>query len=117
MGHEELRDALGARSMADLSTDDLQKFYRGWSNHNLRQPRARRSELPRRGYGKQGQLEMVSAEDLETLAAAFSRRGWGDDTRRNFIRRQLSGRQEIRTRADFHKVFSGVRAMNRREGV
>jgi hypothetical protein len=59
---------------------------------------------------------MVSGEDLELLGRAFANRGWSEDTQRNFIRRQLGrGREQIRTRADFHRVFSGVRAMSKRE--
>lgn len=113
MGHEELRDLLGCHSMAEATTDALQQLMHVWTGHNLRQKRP----LPRKGYVKSGELEMVSGADLNTLAAAFSIRGWNEDTKRNFIRRQLHGRETIQTRKDFYRVFSGVRAMNRRDGI
>ncbi len=113
LGHEELRETLACHSMADASTEALQLLMHTWTGHNLRQKRP----LPRRGYVKSGELEMVSGDDLKTLGAAFSVRGWDEDTRRNFIRRQLHGRETIATRKDFYRVFSGVRAMNRRDKI
>jgi hypothetical protein len=113
LGHEELRDVLGCHSMSQAPTAALQQLMHAWTGHNLRQP----TKLPRRGYVKSGELEMVSGADLNTLAAAFSLRGWDQDTRRNFIRRQLRGRETITTRSDFYRVFSGVRAMNRRDDI
>lgn len=77
----------------------------------------RAQALPRKGYGTRtkGEIEMISGEDLTLLGDAFQRRGWTPDQQRNFIRRQLNGREVVRTRGEFHKVFSGVRAMNRRD--
>ncbi len=103
------RNRFGVESMGDLADDKIEDIYRSWTGHGIR-GRA----LPKRGYAKTSELEIVSPQDVETLARAFAKRGWGEETQRNFIRRQLGGRDEIRTRRDFWKVFSGVRAMNRR---
>ena len=88
---------------------------RSWTGKTVR-----KSPLPRKGYAARceatGQIEMVSGEDLTLMADAFQRRGWTAEQQRNFIRRQLGGRETVRTRKDFHRVFSGVRAMNRRDG-
>jgi hypothetical protein len=98
--------------MSDLDEGQLKTLYRTWTGRNFNGRRS--TPLPKRGYGKQGELDMVTAEDIETLGRAFATRNWGPETQRTFIRRQLGGREQIRTRKDFHRVFSGVRAMNRR---
>jgi hypothetical protein len=115
MDHDGLRDACRERysvhSMGDLSDAQLEALYRGWTGHGLK----RKSPLPKRGYARGQDVEMVSAEDIDLLGRAFAARGWGKETQTAFIRRQLNGRAEIRTRRDFWRVFSGVRAMNRRD--
>ncbi len=108
--HDGLRNLFGAHSLSDVTTEDLRKCLHGWGK------KMRLAPLPRRGYGSDTkQAELVSGEDLNLLGEAFQRRGWTHEQQRNFIRRQLKGRETVRTRADFHTVFSGVRAMNRRE--
>lgn len=115
LSHEDLRDVVGVASLAEATPETLERCLRRWG---LRLPRRR--ALPRRAYAKQaaaaGTAELISGEDLELLGRAFAARGWTADTAKTFIRRQL-GRERILTRADFHKVFSGVRAMNRRDGI
>jgi len=108
--HDLCRHRFGVSSMADLTEEQLEAIYRAWTGHGIRT-----KPLPKRGYARTNETEMVSPDDLETLARAFARRDWGEETQRNFIRRQLRGRDQIRTRRDFWKVFSGVRAMNRRD--
>jgi hypothetical protein len=120
LSHDELsglcRKRFGVASMREMNAGQMQELYFEWTGHALR--RKRETELPRRGYAKRGgPAEMVSGEDLATLGAAFALRNWGPETQRRFIARQLNGREEIRTRKDFHRVFSGVRAMNRRDGL
>jgi hypothetical protein len=118
LDHDGLRDVCRVRfsvaSMRDLSDGQLKTLFRDWTGRNF--VRKRTTPLPKRGYGRAGELELVSGEDLETLGRAFAARQWGPETQRAFIRRQL-GRDQIRTRRDFHRVFSGVRAMNRRDGL
>lgn len=103
----------GVQSMAGASDEQLLSLYKGWTGKSLR----RTGPLPKRGYAhRRGAEEMISAEDIQTLANAFALRGWGPETQANFVRRQL-GRDQIRTRRDFWRVFNGLRAMNRREGI
>jgi hypothetical protein len=117
LDHDGIRDICHLKfnvdSMGALNEGQLKTLFRDWTGRNFTR---RKTALPKRGYAKSGELEMVSAEDLETLERAFSARQWGPETKRAFIRRQLDGREEIRTKADFHRVFSGARAMNRRDG-
>lgn len=119
LGHEELRDAcreqFGVASMGDLTLDDLQQLYHQFAGRYLR---AAKTRLPRRGCARSSAVdELVSAEHIETLGRAFAMRGWGAKTQREFIKRQLRGRHQIRTMADLQKVFRGVQAMNRRDGI
>jgi hypothetical protein len=99
--------------MGELSEGQLLALYKAWTGHTLR----RKVPLPKRGCLKVRDEEMVSGDDLETLGRAFALRGWGKDTQAAFIRRQLGGRAQIRTKKDFWRVFSGVRAMNRRSAA
>lgn len=105
----------GAGSMAALDLGQLKTFFADLVGRNFRRRRA--TPLPRKETARGADLEMVGAEDLETLGNAFALRQWGPETRAEFIRRQLGGREQIRTRGDFWRVFSGVRAMNRRDGL
>jgi hypothetical protein len=117
LDHEALRDVcrakFGVASMAELSAGQKKQLFRDLAGKNFVTHRMR---LPERGYAQQGKLEMISPAELETLERAFALRGWGPETKKAFVRRQLGGREEIRTRADFQRVFRGVQAMNRRDG-
>ena len=113
LDHDGLHDLFNSRSLGTVPTQELQNVLRSWGK------KIRATPLPRRGYAKKadaaGLSEMVSGEDLTLLGDAFQLRGWSKEQQRNFIRRQLGGREVVRTRGEFHKVFSGVRAMNRRD--
>ncbi len=111
--HAMAHDRFGVHSMSELTDEQLLSIYRGWTGKGLR----RAGRLPSRGELAAKGEEMVSAGDLEELAQAFSARGLGIDGQANFVRRQLRGRAEIRTRKDFVRVMGGLRAMNRRAGV
>jgi hypothetical protein len=105
------RQNFGAHSMADLTDADLVKIYKGWTGRGFK----RAGKLPRRGEGQQGGAAvMITGDELMALDAAFAERGIGQEGRSNFIRRQLQGRDVIRTRRDFARVFGGLRAMSRR---
>lgn len=103
----------GVRSMSDMTDEQLLGLYRAWTGKTLR----RRAELPRRGKDPVADLRMVSGEEMIALDQEFAKRGWGPETKQNFVRRQLKGRESIRSYRDWKRVFNGVRAMNRREGL
>jgi hypothetical protein len=117
LDHSDIRDIcrakFGVQSMAELNNGQLQTLYKDWTGRGLRGVKREKTPL-QRGYA-QGKLEMVSPAELETLERAFAARQWGPETKRAFIRRQLKGREAIRTRADFARVFRGIQAMNRRD--
>lgn len=104
------RERWGVASMREATDRQLAELYHAWTGKGLR----RQTPLPRKGVLAAPAEELVSGEDLNTLAEAFARRGWGPETQRAFIKRQTRGREQIRTRKDFWRVFSGLRAMERR---
>jgi len=109
--HDMMVERFKVRSMSELSDKQLETVYHGWTGKGLK----RAGKLPKRGeLAKQGD-EIVSPADLEMLAQEFAKRELGADGQRNFVRRQLHGREEIRTRKDIVRVLGGLRAMNRRE--
>ena len=119
LDHEGLRDLcrgkFGLASMGDLDLAQAGAIYRDLTGSEFLLNARPKVTLPKRGYGKQGETEMVSADEIELLGRAFAQRGWGPATQSAFVRRQLGGRDKIRTRADFQRVFRGVQAMNRRD--
>ena len=123
LDHEGLREMcrgkFGVASMGDLDLAQAASLYKDVTGTEFlvagRGP-APRVKLPERGYAARGETQIVSGGELELLERAFAKRGWGPATKLAFIRRQLGGREQIRTRADFQKVFRGVQAMNRRDG-
>jgi hypothetical protein len=119
LDHDALHDMCvrnyGVRSMSELSDAQLLAIYRSWTGKVLRS----RGKLPARGEAaKSGAAaEMVSAEDLAMLDQEWAKRGLGVDGRAAFVRRQLRGRDVIRTRRDWVRVMGGIRQMNRRDGI
>lgn len=117
LDHDALHDMaaahFGVHSMSELSEAQLLGIYRQWTGKTLKV----RASLPRRGEAAGADaLRMVSGDELDALAQEAALRGWQQRTLRNFIERQLKGRAEIRTHKDWARVFSGLRAMNRRDG-
>ena len=98
-------------SMSDVTDGQLLSIYREWTGKTLRN----RAKLPSRAWKSEG-IQMISGEELITLAQEFAKRGLGAEGQRNFIRRQLDGRDQIRTRKEFARVLGGIRAMNKRDG-
>jgi hypothetical protein len=111
--HDLCQERFGARSMSLVTDQELLSIYFGWTGKGLK----RLGKLPSRGELNTKGREMVAAEDLVTLDAEFAKRGLGAEGKQNFIRRQLGGRDVIRTRRDMVQVLAGIRAMNRREGL
>lgn len=58
--------------------------------------------------------ELVTTRELQMLNEAAAPRGWSSKALVDFIERQ-TGHREVRTLADFNKVFHALKAMNRRD--
>ncbi len=110
MDHDALRDMFRVPSLSTVPVDELERTLKGWTGKGLR----RNTPLPRRGYGSSTFVELAGLDEFTTLVNAFAIAQMDSEAQKSFIRRQLRGREAIRTVADFHKVFSGLRAMNRR---
>ncbi len=107
LSHEDLRSAFGVESLSKASDADLTAWLRNAGKRLRSQP------LPRAGDHKKATVEFLTEENRELLDRAFESMGWDADTRRGFIMRQIK-RDKIYTNADFHRVFSGIRGMQRR---
>jgi hypothetical protein len=108
--HDGLHDIAVMRwghGLGEAKGEQLYALYHEWTKKGLR----RRA----RPFAPADKREFVQGEDLVEMAEEFAKRGWGEDTQRNFIRRQLRGRDKISTRGDLRKVLFAVRAMNRRD--
>jgi hypothetical protein len=111
LDHDDLRGMFGVKSLSKVETHLLEQQLKAWTGKGLR----RSMPLPRRGYAERsGEVQMAGLDEFKTLANAFSIAGMDGEAQKKFIARQLRGRDAIRTVADFHRVFSGLRAMNRR---
>ena len=121
--HDALRDMahrnFGVQhSLSELSDDALFKIYRGWTNKSLKRRRHEAGKAPidkHEGFQVLNKLQMVSDEDLVILGQEFALGGFSPEAQTNFVRRQLRGRETIRTRGDWSKVVNGVRAINKRK--
>ena len=110
MDHDALRDMFKVPSLSNVPVDELERRLKGWTGKGLR----RKTPLPRRGYGSSTFVELAGLDEFTTLANAFAIAQMNGEAQKTFISRQLRGRDTVRTVSDFHKVFSGLRAMNRR---
>jgi len=119
LDHADLRARAGVASLSEMDVQALARLYLDVTGTEFlfHATKAQRVTLPPRGCARRGSTVMASAEELELLERAMAVRGWGTDTKKVFVRRQLRGREVIRTRADFQRVFRGVQAMNRRDGL
>ncbi len=122
--HDALRDMcrtnFGVHSLSEMTDDNLYKLYRSWTNRGLK--RRKHEAGPgcqpvdkHEGFRVLDKLQMVASEDLVILAQEFALAGMSEDSQKGFIRRQLRGRDIIRTRGDWGKVINGLRAINKRE--
>jgi hypothetical protein len=111
--HEMCAREFGAESMSSLTDGQLLTIYRGWTGHGLK----RKAALPTRGELDALAPVMAAPEDLQMMDAEFAKRGLGAEGKQAFIRRQLRGREVLRTRRDVVRVTAGLRAMNRRDGI
>jgi len=116
LDHEGLRAKCGVASMGDLDLAAAAACYKDLTGTEFLMRERPKVKLPERGYAARGETQIVSGGELEILERAFAMRGWGPAVKLAFVRRQLGGRDQIRTRADLQRVFRGVQAMNRRDG-
>ena len=125
LDHDGMRDVaadrFGVSSMAALKLEQMQAWYRDWTGRAFRPKRRRIVDAARRkAAGKAGRtgaedkvVHLASGEDLDLLGEYAARLGWGKQTLGSFIRRQLQGRETIRTVGDLNKVLWPMKRMAR----
>lgn len=111
--HDGLRNLLEVKSLSTVETHRLEALLKGWTGKGLK----RSTPLPRRGHAERTfpEIQLAGLDEFRTLANAFQIAGMEAEAQKKFIERQLRGRAEVRTVNDFQRVFSGLRAMNRRK--
>lgn len=116
LDHDALHDMCVANykvhSMGQLTDAQLLGIYRGWTGKTLRS----RAKLGERNW-KDAPASMVSGEEITAIAGEFAKRGMGLEAQKNFVRRQLKGRDVIRTRHDYVRVLHPLKAMNARDNL
>lgn len=116
MDHDALHDMIcksfSVHSMSQATDAQLLGIYRQWTGKTLK----RRAHLGDPGWQEKPD-GLVSGEELIALDQAFALRGLGAEGRANFVRRQLKGRDQIKSRRDCIRVLHAIRAMNERDGL
>jgi hypothetical protein len=110
--HDIVKARFGNRSMGDCTDRQLLLLYKDWTGKGLK----REAKLPRRGERVTGGLTFVSNLELAELDGIYAQLDWSAEQRQAFVRRQLRGRESIRTRGDWTAVLFGARAILRRGG-
>jgi hypothetical protein len=121
--HETIWLTLQKRSLKDLTTDEAMQLLDGLNGKEYRPPQnfsyRRRQAMSLHGRKdhdrSQGAAFLVNEREIKMLGDAAALRGWSAETVAAFIERQVG--HEIRTMADFNKVFWALKRMNKRDGL
>ncbi|MFB3828941.1 MAG: hypothetical protein ACE15B_19400 [Bryobacteraceae bacterium] len=124
---EEVHDAIWAgwekKSVKDLTTAEACQLLDGLRGRR-RSTRSGCDSRRRHAMGNHGRRDydrsqdpnyVINEREMQMLREAAALRNWDEGVLTRFIERQL-GRPEIRTMAEFNRVFWPLKAMNRREG-
>lgn len=120
LSHIDLRECAGCESLAALSDEQLLAAFEALTGKRFRvwhpgiRSKERRQAAGTAGHKgtKETVAHLVSPDDMRMLYdAAYSKLGWDHERLRGFIRRQLGGRDQIRTLADFNKVWWPLKRM------
>jgi hypothetical protein len=108
--HAMAKEQYGAHSLSALTDAQLLNIYHGWTGKVLR----RQAKLGSPGW-KNEPPQMISGEEVVALDQEFATRALSGEGRKRFVRRQLKGRDQVRTRGDYIRVLHALRAMNQRD--
>ncbi|MGE5487554.1 MAG: hypothetical protein ACM3ZB_07010 [bacterium] len=108
-----LKDLTPAQSMELLDTLNGKTPSKNFSSDRRRAM----ASHGRRDYDSSGDAAyMINERERRMLQEAAALRGWSLGGLQHFIERQLK-HEQIRTMAEFNKVFWALKAMNRRDGL
>ena len=125
--NEELHDAImagfGKKSVKDLTPREARQLLDGlnkktpWDLNPDYQRRQAMANHGRKDYDRRGDAEyLVSKDEMGMLRYEASLRGWQPEALSKFIHRQI-GKTEVRTLAEYNKVYWPLKGMNRRDGI
>lgn len=121
--HEAIEVGYGKTSIRRLTRAEAYKLLDGMRGKQRRGGGASGYKGTARGqamasHGRKGVKvdvhELVTTRELQMLNEAAAPRGWSATALVDFIERQ-TGHREVRTLADFNKVFHALKSMNRRD--
>ena len=127
LSHQDLSEMAGQRygvaSMAALDDGQLRDLFLDLTGrvfhpkHPGMQNRQRRKAAGTAGRKDASNkvVEMAATVDVEMVYQLGYALGWTQQTIKTFIRRQLRGRDQLRTMADVNKVLWGLRAIAKRK--
>ena len=127
LSHQDLSDMAdrryGVASMAALDDGQLRGLFLDLTGrlfhpkHPGMHDRQRRQAAGTAGRkdGNPKLVEMAATADVEMVYQLGYSLGWTRQTIQTFIRRQLGGREQLRTMADVNKVLWGLKAIARRK--
>ena len=127
LSHQDLSEMAGQRygvaSMAALDDGQLRDLFLDLTGR-LFHPKhpGMRNRQRRQAAGTAGRkdgnpklVEMAATADVEMVYQIGYSLGWTRQTIQTFIRRQLGGREQLRTMAEVNKVLWGLKAIARRK--
>ena len=127
LSHQDLSERAGKRygfaSMADLDDGQLRDLFLDLTGRvfHPKHP-GMRNRQRRKAAGTAGRknainkvVEMAATVDVEMVYQLAYGLGWTQETIKTFIRRQLGGRDQLRTMADINKVLWGLKAIAKRK--
>lgn len=109
--HDLVRENYQCASMSHMTDGQLLALYKLLAGGRELK---KRGKLPNRGEVPGANAEIASAEDLVLLDHHFAKAGFTEEGKVAFLKRQLKGRDCVRTRGDVTRVMTAVRAINRR---
>ena len=129
LGHDALHDLavehFGVDSLSRLTHPQARGLFKRVAGRQFHAKRHRiRSVERRKAAGTEGRkglkqnvTTMISPADCALLyEIAYGKLGWAEQTLKRFIRRQLRGRDQIRTMGDLNAVLWPVKRMARERG-
>ena len=120
--HDLAAEHFGSASLSTLDATQLGSLFQRISGRDFRLKQDKlRSRALRKAAGTEGRKDgnpklqtLVSPDQVEMLyQVAYGKLGWSQATLKTFIRRQLKGRDQIRTVGDLNRILWPVKRIAR----
>ena len=118
--HETIWMAFQKKSVKELTTAQALELLDGLNGKKRPAGLSAERRQAMNSHGRKGHHAateyLVNERERRLLSEAASMRGWPEETLTGFVARQI-GCAEVRTMAEFNKVFWALKSMNRRDGL